>query len=241
VDRRVEEEFPMTFSRLRGILRGTRVRIIAPLLLVMFLADKISCAQFASAYPENGLTKDQFITELTGSNAPVLGDALAPVTIVEFVDFQCPDCKQFAATIERDLLPRYPKMVKVVFRNLPLRNHAWSVPAAELTACIAQQSTPMFWAAGAFIFAQQNTLTKETIGPSMLRFVNTHPAIGRKRYLHCVATRATRAVVDADLTFAQINNITLTPTVFVNGVRIQDDVSARALESVIDHDLHQNR
>src|SRR2546422_2231444 len=65
----------------------------------------------------------------------VKGDPKAPVTIVEFSDFQCPYCKR-AATTMKDLLSKYNGRVKLAFRDFPLReSHPQAQIAAEAALC----------------------------------------------------------------------------------------------------------
>ena len=60
---------------------------------------------------------------------PARGNPEAPVTIVEFSDFQCPYCARGASTMDQ-LLEKYPNDVKLVFKHFPLGFHKWAKPAA---------------------------------------------------------------------------------------------------------------
>jgi protein-disulfide isomerase len=71
---------------------------------------------------------------LTRGNVPALGPASAPVTIVEFSDFQCPFCRKFAQTL-REALAESNGRARVIFHHLPLTGHAWARAAAEGAAC----------------------------------------------------------------------------------------------------------
>ena len=70
---------------------------------------------------------------------PSRGPANAPVTIIEFSDFECPYCRLANGTVEQ-LLQRYPNDVRLVYAHFPLDMHAWAQPAAVAATCAARQS-----------------------------------------------------------------------------------------------------
>lgn len=76
--------------------------------------------------------------------SPVRGPADAPVTIVEFVDYECPYCKQDEPTVEQ-VLAAYPTQVKLVVKNLPLRIHPKAKQKAMVAECMGIQG--LFWQA----------------------------------------------------------------------------------------------
>jgi protein-disulfide isomerase len=76
------------------------------------------------------------------ADTPVKGGTSAPVTIVEWADFECPACKHVAPILDR-MLERYPGKVRVAFKNYPLSIHPRAEPAAR--AAIAAASQGKFW------------------------------------------------------------------------------------------------
>lgn len=62
---------------------------------------------------------------LTG-NPPSLGYLQAPVTVIEFADFECSYCKQMSDLLEKELLPAETNKVRIVYRYLPLPQHPWA-------------------------------------------------------------------------------------------------------------------
>ena len=69
---------------------------------------------------------------------PVRGEADAPVTIVEFSDFECPYCRLASSTVEA-ILANHKTDVKLIYAHFPLTNHPWAEPAAIAATCAAQQ------------------------------------------------------------------------------------------------------
>jgi protein-disulfide isomerase len=87
----------------------------------------------------------------------VLGPQHAPVTLVEYGDFECPNCKQAEGAVKL-LLARFDQRVRFVFRHFPLEEvHPHALLAAEVAECAAAQGK--FWPMHDLLFAHQNRLT----------------------------------------------------------------------------------
>ena len=98
-------------------------------------------------------------SEVVGDNQPTLGDPNAPVTIVEFSDFQCPFCGQFFHDVEAQMIEKYLKTgkVKFIYRNFPLSSiHPMAESAAEAGECAYEQGK--FWRYHDFVFQHQQEL-----------------------------------------------------------------------------------
>jgi protein-disulfide isomerase len=84
-----------------------------------------------------------------------MGPATAPVTVVEFSDFQCPACRALASSIE-EIRRREPSRVAVVYRHFPLSGHPHARAAAHASECAASQSA--FGAFHNLLFAEQASI-----------------------------------------------------------------------------------
>ena len=118
----------------------------------------------ANADSEAAAEARERATEMAAQIAglPVRGNANAPVTIVEFSDFQCPYCSRASETVET-LMETYPEDVKVVYAHFPLDNHPWATPAAIASTCAAQQSDDAFWMLHDMYFADQKAITPQNV------------------------------------------------------------------------------
>src|SRR5262249_57176388 len=87
--------------------------------------------------------------------APIRGNVNAPVTIVEFSDFQCPFCARARPTVNQ-VRETYKDRVRVLFRNFPLQMHAQATKAAEAAGCAGEQGK--FWEMHDWMFANQGKL-----------------------------------------------------------------------------------
>src|SRR5207244_12171986 len=93
------------------------------------------------------------------SDAPALGDPKAPVTIVEYSDFQCPVCRSLHDTL-RGILPNYPGKLRVIFKDFPLEQlHPWARTAAIAGRCAYQQKPQAFWKMYDLIYDNQELIS----------------------------------------------------------------------------------
>jgi protein-disulfide isomerase len=141
---------------------------------------------------------------------PALGPENAPVTIVEFSDFECPFCAR-ALPVVKQLVARYPEQVRVVYRHFPLDSiHPRARPAAEAAACADEQGK--FWAYHDALFSNAKALED-----SDLEQRAQEVGLDLGRFKACRAEGRARAIVERDVADARAAGITGTPSFFVNG------------------------
>ena len=98
--------------------------------------------------------------QLKLKDSPSLGPANAPVTLVEFSDFECPVCRSLHNVL-RGLLPNYPQ-VRVIFKDFPLDQiHPWARTAALAGRCAYQQDPRAFWKMYDQIYDNQDVISAE--------------------------------------------------------------------------------
>lgn len=141
------------------------------------------------------------------------GPAHAPVTIVEFSDFECPYCKR-ATPILQELLDRYPEQVRLYYRHLPLPSHAHARPAAIAAVCAERQG--QFWD-----FHDQLFLDPGALDPEGLRRAAEQVGIDLEPFDECLGSAEAAARVDEDVAAANALGVTGTPVFFVNGIRVK--------------------
>jgi len=111
------------------------------------------------------LTKDPLaenISKMDLKGAPVLGDAKATVTIVEYGDFECPVCRNLHDAM-RGILPNYPQ-VKLIFKDFPLDTiHPWARTAALAGRCVYQQNPQTFWKYFDAVYDQQDLFSASNV------------------------------------------------------------------------------
>jgi protein-disulfide isomerase len=180
--------------------------------------------------------KDELAAAIEGD--PVRGNPDAPVTIVEYSDFQCPYCERGYQTME-EVLEKYPEDVKFVFQHFPLTQiHPWAMPAAIATECAANQSDEAFWVLHDAYFQNQKALTPANVAEKSKEFL-AETGIDLAQWETCVtdadseAHQAARAAVEADLAKGQELGVTGTPGFFVNGEFLNGAQPLSAFEPLI--------
>jgi len=160
------------------------------------------------------------LDKLTLTDQPSFGPADAPVTIVEFGDFQCPDCKLEATVLRHDLTGEFGGKVRVYFKNFPLDSmHHWARAAAITGRCVYQQGQPAFWKFYDWIYENQDQITGETLNAKVLTWAGQN-GVDTLRLGRCVDTKATEPEVNRSIEEGYALGIQGTPTLFINGRKI---------------------
>ena len=160
------------------------------------------------------------------------GPANAPVTIVEFSDFECPFCRNFANVLNEALI-KDEDDVRVVFHHLPLTIHPWARMAAEAAGCAQLQGNEAFWSLHDRIFQDQAAITKENAKEKLTEIAKNSKGVDAAAIDKCLANGMSVGLVLKDLNVAESYQINATPTVFINGHRIQGVENAVKLREMI--------
>ncbi|MCU1264496.1 MAG: hypothetical protein JWM21_814 [Acidobacteria bacterium] len=159
---------------------------------------------------------------------PARGDVNAPVTVVEYTDFQCPACAAMHPIVE-EVLPKYGAKVRLVVRNYPLARHANARKAAE--AADAAHAQGKFFEYTALLFKRQDALDTAS-----LKKYATEVGMDRARFDAELDRGIYAADVRHDMEDGQINGVESTPTLFVNGVMLLE-LTPEGLSAAIDKAL----
>jgi protein-disulfide isomerase len=160
------------------------------------------------------------LDKLTLADQPSFGPADAPVTIVEFGDFECPDCKMEAPILRHDLTEKYGTTVRVFFKNFPLESvHPWARAAAIMGRCVVQQGQPAFWKFYDWIYENQDQITGDNLKAKVLTWAGDN-AVDALKLGQCIDTKATEPEVNKSIAEGYALGIQGTPTLFINGRKI---------------------
>jgi protein-disulfide isomerase len=160
------------------------------------------------------------------------GPANAPITIVEFSDFECPYCRKFALILD-EALASEAKDVRVVFHHLPLSMHPWARMAAEAAGCAQLQSNDAFWSLHDRIFENQGAITTENAKKKLAELAKTAKGVSPAAFQKCTDAGMSVGLVMKDMNLAESSQINATPTIFINGHRMKGVESAAKLREMI--------
>ncbi|MCK6556804.1 DsbA family protein [Candidatus Binatia bacterium] len=168
------------------------------------------------------------------AGAPVRGNPEAPVTIVEYVDLQCPYCARAHRTLEDEVLKNYGDRVRLVVKHMPIASiHPWAENAALAAVCARQQNPDGFWKLYDFFFKNQSGITADNLRQKAVGAAKD-AGLDTTRFEACFDERGGMAAIGADLAEAQALGIQSTPTFFVNGRRLEGALPFDTFKTAID-------
>lgn len=167
-----------------------------------------------------------------GTQGASMGPEDAPVTIVEFSDFQCPYCSRVVPTLKQ-ITERYPNEVRIVYRHLPLDFHPQAKLAAQASVCADDQE--LFWPYHDKLFENQRAMERE-----QLIAYATELELDTEAFDACLEDPKTVARVDADLAEAQGLGATGTPAFYINGIMLSGAQPFENFDAVIVEELESS-
>ena len=163
-------------------------------------------------------------------NAPLRGLSHAPVTIVEFSDYQCPYCKRAQTTLGQ-LAAKYGDRLAFVYKDFPLEEiHPQARPAAEAAHCAEEQGK--FWSYHDALFAAAPDLAGDA-----LRKAAQKNGLDMKVFGACVDAHKYKERVDREAEQGQSLGVNGTPAFFINGLGLFGAVPLSEFERLIDAEL----
>jgi protein-disulfide isomerase len=181
------------------------------------------------------------------SGRPVRGAKDAKVTIVNFDDFECPFCSHMHTQLMQGVLKMYGDRVRIVYKDFPLAEiHPWAIHAAVNANCLAAQSSDAYWQFADYAHANQKQITGgEQKPPFTQQFAALDKSasdIAQRLNLQvgplqaCLKAQSTTAVL-ASMQEGLVLGISATPSVFVNGERVDGAVPMTELQAMINRAL----
>ena len=167
--------------------------------------------------------------EVTGPQDLSRGKADAPITVIEFSDFECPYCRRAQATLKA-VKNAYGDKVRFVFRHYPLPFHKLAPKASEGSQCAADQGK--FWPFHDALFTDGAELT-----PAALKKLAGKLTLDQAKFDTCLDSGRHAERVAQDSAEGKRLGISGTPTFFINGVRLVGAVSLSKFKQVIDSEL----
>lgn len=163
---------------------------------------------------------------LSLNGAPSVGPANAPLTLVEFSDFQCPYCAVAAPELHR-VMRAFPQQIRLVFKEYPLDIHPLAPLAAA--AAVAADKQGKFWDMHDALFARRHSLDRDGL-------LATARDIGldMDKFTADLDSDKVKAVIEQDMHEGDQVSIQGTPTLFINGQRYNGPLNLLALRTVLE-------
>jgi protein-disulfide isomerase len=166
---------------------------------------------------------------------PTMGPANAPITIVEFADFECPHCAHAMGVVETAVESKYTGKLRLVFKNFPLPGHQWARAAAIAAQCVYLQNPGTFWDFARDIYRDQAFITPDNLAEHIDDFARHNQLDGEALHA-CMMGQSADQRVAQDILDGQKANVVSTPTLFINGIPVMG-AEPEVLDSVINSEL----
>lgn len=161
---------------------------------------------------------------------PSIGPKDAPITIIEFSDYQCPFCRRWHDEVYGPLLEAYPGQIRLVYRNLPLTSiHPDAFSASEAAMCAGEQDA--YWPYHEKLFAG------DQLGSTIYTRYANELSLNMTAFETCMSEHRYQEEIQADSDFAINLGISSTPTFFINGLAIVGAQPLNVFQQVIDKEL----
>jgi len=180
----------------------------------------------AGTSDENGASFRNKVLAAGDKGEHVKGNPEAPVTIIEFSDFECPYCARFNQTMNQVMI-NYPNEVKWVYRHFPLGSHLDAQPAAEAAECASEQGK--FWEFHDGLYENQSEL-----GNNLYQKLAKKLGLDTELFQKCLTARKYKDRVDADQQVGVSLDIQGTPGNFINGEPIGGALPYDQIKIIID-------
>ena len=178
------------------------------------------------------------------------GPEAAPVQVVGFDDLECPYCAKMHAQIFPAITERYGDKVHIVYKDFPLDQHPWALHAAVDANCLGAQSAPAYWTAVDYIHAHASDIGADPKDPkadkTLARASEQLDTITREQgqfrkldlpQLNACIVKQDATAINASKQLGVALGIDSTPTLFINGDKIDGAVSLEFLYGIIDQAL----
>ncbi|MEK7105390.1 MAG: DsbA family protein [Patescibacteria group bacterium] len=185
-------------------------------------ADKLTTSRLARAMATEAPTTANVVT----TDDPSIGSMNAPLTIVEFADFECPYSEEVSYVVRR-AAEQFPNLVRIIYRDYPLVDiHPSAELAAEAGGCANEQGK--FWEFHDKLFANQADLSRE----AMIGYAESL-GMSRQKFESCLNSGKYEEEVAEDMLDGTAAGVYGTPTFFFNGHRIEGAIPEATFEKII--------
>ncbi len=193
------------------------------------------------------LSKDPYAATMSKINTagrPTRGAKASKVVVVNFDDLECPFCSRMHQTLFPEILKEYGDEVTFIYKDYPLVEiHPWAIHAAVDANCLAAQNNDAYWDFADYIHANQHEVSNEKTPGARLEALDRLTLLqGQKHSLDTVKLQACvkaqdESAVKASMKEAEGVGVDATPTLFINGEKVDGAVPPSELRAALDRAL----
>ena len=213
-----------------GFLAGVALGIGGTVIVERMLVRRLAAPKEPQARSIPVLTSPLLL-----QGEPALGDPSAPLTIVEFSDFECSYCRRFHEKVMPQLKRDYidTGLVRFVHKDLPLPFHPHALQAAAAARCAGEQDR--YWDLYSGLFDQQKCLNCKGI-----LAIAAEEELNTTALKACMERESTLAVINANRSEASLHNISATPTFIIGPTRSNGSLDGQIIEGALPWDTFKS-
>lgn len=166
---------------------------------------------------------------VSADDDPFIGPKDAPITIIQFAEFQCPYCGKAGESVDQ-VMKEYEGKIKMVYRDFPLNFHDRAIPAAVAANCSGEQGK--YWEMHDLLMSNQRALSDADLTAHA-----TSLSLDLEKWNTCRIDPKQTAEVEKDLADGQKVGVSGTPAFFINGVMLSGAVPFSQFKEIIDREL----
>ena len=192
------------------------------------------------------LSKDPYadtMSKIDTTGRPTRGAKASKVVVVNFDDFQCPFCARMHQELFPEIFKEYGDRVTFVYKDFPMEMHPWAMHAAVDANCLAAENSDAYWDFADYIHANQHEVSNEKTPGARLEALDRLTMLqGQKHNLDVVKLQSCvkaqdESAVKASVKGADAVGVDATPTLFVNGEKIDGAVPPNEVRAALDRAL----
>lgn len=213
-----------------GFLTGMALGVGSTVVVLHLHEQKRTQASKPQTRPSPALTSPLLL-----KGEPALGDASAPLTIVEFSDFECSYCRRFHERVFPQLKSEYINsgLVRFVHKDLPLPFHPHALEAAAAARCAGEQNR--YWELYSGLLKQQKCLDCKGV-----LAIAAEEELDTTTLQACMARESTVAMINANRSEASLHNINATPTFVIGPTQSNGNLDGRVIEGALPWDTFKS-
>jgi len=237
VEAPTELELRAFFESVKGQLRGSSFEQVKPRLIqaaanqkqqerfVIFTDELKSKAGIELFLPFPAIPR----MVVSVDDDPSIGPDDAPITIIQFAEYQCPYCGKAGESVDQ-VMAEYPGKIKMVYRDFPLSFHDRAIPAAVAANCSGEQGK--YWEMHKLLMANQRALTEEDL-------INHAKSLSLdfEKWSICRKDPSQALEVQKDFEDGSAVGVSGTPAFFINGIMLSGAVPFEQFKEIIDREL----
>ncbi len=217
---------PTSSSRKRQTPPDSTIIFLIALPIVFLLGLLVGYSIWGRSAPDTQTT-------LAEAGDLILGPENAPITLIEYSDYQCPFCKRWHDQVFYQLMAEYPDQIRFIYRDFPLMSiHPGALPAAEAANCAAEQDAYFDYHEALF----SNQYNMDNAG--LLQYA-ADLGLDTEAFRACLSSQRYRQEVLADLQYGMSIGVQSTPTFLINSTVVVGAQPYEVFKQIIDAELAQ--